>query len=42
MNKIRTARFVGGFSQAMEDALGGVVTVACPYCRGERMIEPDG
>lgn len=43
MAKLETAKFVGGFeTQARNAVMEGIITVACPYCRMEREIEPDG
>lgn len=41
MAKLLTAKFVSE-GPAEEAVMEGVVTVACPYCGEERLIEPDG
>jgi len=41
MAKLLVAKFVSA-SPEEEAVMKGVVTVMCPYCEEERLIEPDG
>lgn len=43
MEQLKTAKFVGGLAVQAENALmDGVITIECPHCKTERLIEPDG
>ncbi len=39
--KLLTAKYVSTCPEE-EAVMDGVVTIACPYCGAERLIEPDG
>lgn len=39
--KLQLAKYVSE-DPAEEAVMDGVVTIACPYCKEERTIEPDG
>ena len=41
MAKLLTAKFVSTCPEE-EAVMEGTVTIACPYCEAERLIEPDG
>jgi len=41
MEKLPLAKFVSKCPEE-EAIMEGIVTIACPYCEAERLIEPDG